>query len=496
MLDKLLTSYFCDAHNIHYDQPYKIEWINPNELITKERIDIIVKIKMLFNLSGEKNSQFYEEMYIKHIEAFSLGTFNEPGDSKKNSINDYIQEFNELYRDISQNGFDENKSVVPVGRNNVILNGAHRTAIAIFLGIKIPIIRFEYLYVDYSIDFFRKRKTNEKILNYIILEYLKYKKIFFAGCIWPRAYKNQRYFYSLLKELNLEHKLVTVSEHYLKFHSHFNLILEIYNHQSFLGEPENNFPGAFSKANLTYKQSNPITFFVIEDLEDSVILKLKDKFREVCSINKHSIHVTDNNDESLMLSKVFCNSNSMYMLSYYKLSRYPKALKLLRDFKFYLTQNQFELNDIIVTSSIILGLVGIRNPNDVDFFYFGNADIKLETHNEYSNYLEKSMDEIYSDPENHFYFLGLKFLTIQNIYTFKKNRKEKKDIYDFKELNNLISPNTSSKISFGYTKLNRILFYTKLRLKNYIIVVAIKVLKKIKLYFFVKWILKLIRKPK
>ena len=81
------------------------------------------------------NCKFINELYDKHIEAFSAGSYNEPGNDEKNSIKKYIDTFEVLIKNIKKSGIDETISVIPVGKNNEIMDGAHRTAIASYFNL-------------------------------------------------------------------------------------------------------------------------------------------------------------------------------------------------------------------------------------------------------------------------------------------------------------------------------------------------------------------------
>lgn len=487
MLDLLLGIHFCDSHNIEYNQSYEIEWVDANTLITKERIDLIAKLMMLRNLSGEVCLDFYEKIYVTHIEAFSLGTFQEPGDVNKSSTDDYIRTFRELYENISLNGFDDNISIVPVGKDNVILNGSHRTAIAVFLGIKIPVIRFNHLSANYSLTFFRERHLSEEYLSFLVSEYIKLKHNVFSGLIWSKAHKNISNFHNLLKELDIENSLVYIKNQLLDFNTHKNLIIDIYSAQAWLGNPRNYFPGAQSKAELTYERNKPLYFFILENLEINQILFIKSKFRELCRIGNHSIHIQDDYYSSLETAKVMLNPNSLLMLKELQLFRYPKAFEMIVDFKENISKFT-SLDNITVTGSIIMGLLGIRNPNDVDFFYTKEDKFEMDTDNKYLYLLEKPLKNISYNPKEFFYFMGLKFLSIENLYHFKRRRNEKRDIYDLKSLEYYLESNDKShhKFILLLNRFNVRLFYYRTRSKNRIIRSVIYLLKFLHLYSVLK----------
>lgn len=85
-VEELLGKYFCDTYNIDLTKQYKIEYINARELLVPGRIDLIAKYKYIEAKEKGYNCKFINELYDKHIEAFSAGSYNEPGNDEKNSI--------------------------------------------------------------------------------------------------------------------------------------------------------------------------------------------------------------------------------------------------------------------------------------------------------------------------------------------------------------------------------------------------------------------------
>jgi hypothetical protein len=118
-LKSLLTEHFCSAYQIDFTKDYKIETIKARDLMVSERIDLIAKYKYIEHKEKGFDMTFVKEVYENHIEAFSLGSFSEPGNNSKDSIEKYLSTFDYLINEIKENGIDQNVSVVPVGANNV-----------------------------------------------------------------------------------------------------------------------------------------------------------------------------------------------------------------------------------------------------------------------------------------------------------------------------------------------------------------------------------------
>ena len=82
------------------------------------RFDLMAKYLYL----KYNNTNFYKELYHKHIITFN-NCWEHPG--TKNCIQDFFSEYDKLINNIEKNGYDQNFPI-PIGTNNVIINGAHR----------------------------------------------------------------------------------------------------------------------------------------------------------------------------------------------------------------------------------------------------------------------------------------------------------------------------------------------------------------------------------
>ena len=171
-----LDPYFKEYNKIDKDSEHEIFYMEAQDLINKKRIDIVVKYYYIKDRESGENIEFAQELYKKHIEAFSDGTFTEQGNKDKNSIEKYIETFDKVIDSFKEKGFDEEVSLIPVGRDREILDGSHRVACAIYFKTKLRVIQFKNLSVDYGFDFFRRRVLDEFYLDFIAKEYVNLKK--------------------------------------------------------------------------------------------------------------------------------------------------------------------------------------------------------------------------------------------------------------------------------------------------------------------------------
>jgi len=498
-LQSVLTKYFCDTHNINLNTNYKIEWIKAKELIVPERIDLIAKIKYIENRDRGLSSSFINEMYDRHIEAFTLGTYTEAGNSLKNSIDRYRKVFDQLIDRIKREGFDEKVSVVPVGRNNVILDGAHRTAIAAYYNLDIPIIRFDGITANYDSKNFQHRLLDESYLDYMVTEYCKLKDNVYIAICWPRIKGHINVAESIME---MESKIVYRKRLYLNYNGLRNLIIQAYGSHSWIGTYRDKYAGAISQVEGCFDKEGILHAYVLECEQFEELVKMKKKIRQLYGVGNFSIHSSDNQDETVQLANILFNNNSIRFLNYGN-PDYDVNLNVKIDIlKERLKENHFSFNNILVDASSVLGLYGLREVEDLDFITIDEGfevleDNEISNHNDYIEFYGITKEELVLNPNHFFFYNDLKFVTLEVLRKFKRNRNEKKDRLDIKLIDSVLNNQLYWKLA---THKLRSILYRKQRNFNYRIrIVLVMLLTKLGLYnsakkLYIKW--KIIRGKK
>lgn len=304
-----LTPRFCETYNLEEDKEFEIEHINPNSLFCSKRLDLVVKYKYVDAYLNKKDMTFIKKVYKAHIEAFSQGLYIEPGqENEKKSIYDYYRAFNELIENISKNGFDEKKSAVPIGKDNIICNGSHRVAIAMYLGCTVPCIRLQGIKNIADYRYFQKRLMPEKYIDYMALGYCAMRKNIYAGIIWPKGNKilseSRRIQRRVRRELSAIGNIVLTKELKVSFNECNEMVKEIYYPASWLGKKEEGCPGAKGKTEAVYDEQKIIKFFLIECTSLEKIITVKKIIRDYMDIGNHSIHISDNYNETIHIIKM------------------------------------------------------------------------------------------------------------------------------------------------------------------------------------------------
>lgn len=427
---------------------------NPEVFLSPKRIDIAAKT-IFARAYIEGNVSIWPEMvYREHIRAFN--NFYEKSPAKKN-YDDFKNGFIKTIDSVRNN--DNWKHIAPVFRSEeYLVNGAHRVAASIVLNDQINTIIPKDIYKDnYNYDFFKKNKNNipgidDSILDYITIEYVSLKKKnIFVAVIFPTAegFRNEAY------------------EHLLKLGEIVNM--KTFRHDEFIGKEvvkqlyfnSNNdewnygldFDSAKDKADLCFDGLGDLQVYIIEaNLDETTRIKEKKYLRNLWNKDKHSIHVTDTQEEANRLVRMFFNDNSRKFMQIEREQEFnsQKMYDMFNEYIKLAPKDILERERIAIEGSAVLDLLGIRDAKDIDYISrdetvnFFSSDI--EKHNQEENsYHSHNIDEILTNPKYYFYYKGYKFIDIIEIEKYKKNRnfdKNTKDTNDLKLIGGFLSRNS------------------------------------------------------
>ena len=427
-----------------------LKYVKAEDMICPERFDLISKIKYVENKVQGLHLDFVKEYYLKTIEAFTEGTYIEDdGTERKKTADDFLRIFDELIYDIKDNGVDSQRSIIPVTQDGILDNGAHRTAIAIYLKQAIP-ITYVQKRVDFNYIFFRKRLLDEKILDWTATEYCRLKSNVYLVCIWPRADYETFYdkIYGFLKKeakIVYEKKIRFTETGFLYF------IAQIYKHQDWVGDEKDHFSGAAEKARNCWDKKRPLLSFVIESDTLARVLHIKAHIRDMFGIGNHSIHITDDQKETVYIADILYNENSLHVLNYGMPDKYQESAIKRKRFARYVCGAGMSLERFVIDSSSVLALYGLRDAADIDYLYLDGTkelfeDGDVGCHDQYLYHYGLSKNELILDPSCYLVYDGIKFITLDVLLRFKQSRREKKDIIDCELIKSFMSSNRSYKI--------------------------------------------------
>ena len=428
-----------DISNIQNDK------INITNYIVPERFDLMAKYLYIKSKDKKYNTNFFKELYHKHIITFN-NCYELPDPTMKNSIKkenieDFMNSFDKLIDNIKNNGYNK-KYPIPVGNNNVIINGAHRLMISYYYN-KQPIFKKLNIPGDtYDFNFFKNRKTYPKLSDVysdtMALEYIKHNKNIRCMILYPTAYDNIDKFQTILNIIKEYGNIYYAKFINLNKNGISNLIKEAYRGESWIGGM---FPNGFSnggKTELCLSNKNNTTTVILISMNDiSKCIEMKERCRNIFNKGKHSLHMSDYIEDTFRICSSLLNNNSIHFLNNGTNDISNNTKRLLINYFNKLDNNN---EDYCLTSSLIMELYGLRQAKDID--YLQKDDIKLNLKDVgihdgiWERYYGMYKDEILYNPNNYFYFNGFKFATLDIIKKMKMNRGEPKDLHDLKLINN------------------------------------------------------------
>lgn len=457
-------------------ETYNIYENTPLNLLSYKRFDIAFKVTFLDMIN--KNYRFGKSIYTMHIKAFSFGNYKEPENEKKVTIEKFIEIFHEIHKSILREGFDYKKTVIPLSKEGVILNGAHRFASALVCSKNIFYIKTEEISPVYDYSFFYKRNVPEHILDIVASKYVEITSNIQMALIWPSAVGNDEEIEQILGRIIYKKSID------LNLNGAHNLISQVYSGEKWLGSVENDYNGTAPKIAGCFKNKGPLRIVLFESTSLNDVTIAKEKIRALFNIGKHSIHITDRHDEVLKLSKILFNDNSIHFINNAKPNTFLAFHKQLSLFSEFVKKNKINPDDILIDSGMVLTLYGIRKCEDIDYILANKVEIyfkedNINNHDSELSYHEKSKEDLIYDPSNFLYFADFKFVSFRQVYSFKKNRGSEKDLIDL-SIMDAISLNDDQKLSLARCRQN--IFYVKQKIKYFPIIISIRIFKKVGIY--------------
>lgn len=417
---------------------------DPINLLKYNRFDI--GAKTLYLKLMNKDTEWGTEIYREHLKTWN--GYSELLNNRKNSFSKFIEDFHNIYNSINNNGYNKDFPIL-VNNDNLVINGAHRLSSSIVLGKKVFVKKSENPGVDGQwecyYDFFKNRSNyfseNDKkfpnldteYLDAMACEYSRIKKNTYIIMTYPSISHGRSFVRNLIsKKLDI----VYLKEISLTKNGLTNLIKNLYYGMEWIGHWENLFQGIHEKLIPCYGRScdGKMDVYLVEADSIEDIKNVKQKIRDHFGISNHSCHSTDNNEETLSLSNIVFNKNSIHYLNNAVQKKFEKFNNLLCEYKTRI--NSFNNEDICLVGSFVLGAYGIRDVNDLDFIHSEDFDLEYQcsfsSHNGEINNYRNSIDDIIYNPRNFFWYEGVKFASLKVILDMKEKRGEFKDILDIK----------------------------------------------------------------
>ncbi len=156
--------------------PGELILVNPVDLLKEDRLDIIIRYMACKEILGEKSNDGMDRIgaYKKLIESmndgeefvrpFTTSSYFSDYKEKKGAAN-FLEAFKALMKSMQSAGFSP-KHFIPLSETRGVINGAHRTAVALALGINV----YAKIYVGFGEPFLSFRKKDLSRLGFTDVE--------------------------------------------------------------------------------------------------------------------------------------------------------------------------------------------------------------------------------------------------------------------------------------------------------------------------------------
>lgn len=429
-----------------------ITWIDPHELLHPGRMDVIVKFllaRKLLGLPALHSGISLDDLYLRHI-LFRTGGA-EPGDeARKGSLQDFVNHFIQLVLSMKQQGFNPEYPIPVSRRTGLILNGAHRLAVACALGIKVPVIyRDDVDGLRWDCDWFVQQgfladEINEIMRIWLLLRGEK------AGCmiLWPTV---EAYWPAMMKEITAVTPIASSWPLEYAPHVFAELVRDIY------ATDWGPVPGENIERKIAffrdYAPRLQLLTVATNGPQQLIALKkeLREKMNPIIPADYFStLHTTDTARETAYIADVLLNPLNLKAIARRPANGFrPDFLAWLSQYFAKLQALHLDPEMCCVVGSGVLEAFGIRNATDIDFtithavreqfFTPGvthiNEDLDVVSKDYPRAILRQPAatdNDLIRDRGLHIRVRGLKFAALDVVLTRKQTQRRPKDLMDVK----------------------------------------------------------------
>lgn len=420
------------------------ETIDAQKLLCTARFDfygILAYIRQ--KASGVHDLSFAINLYKERTSAMTGRRLSENGSDEKTSFDDFVRVLDDLIDDFQNDRFDPERTLVPVDKDYVPMDGAHRVTCAAYFGKQIKVLRFpdrEYQFKGYQ--YLQHELLPTHIADYMALESAQWHEDLYVFFLWPQAHLYKDKLKRAQELIYAKTDVMYDVEYKLSYTAVRNLMIQIYGHMDWLGNIDNEFKNVLAKVDEVWAANGKVQLIITRGQSCEYITGLKAKVRDTFGIGLSSCHSTDNMRETRLALNALLNPLSRNFLERAKPTAYKQSYKLVERFKTIVKEHNLCFDSFILDSSMVLAIYGAREARDLDFYCLPDANIMpfknekdIEEHDDsQKKYYNLPIVDYIISPEHYFVFNEVKFMALDDLLRFKQTRyaatKEPKDAGD------------------------------------------------------------------
>lgn len=199
-----------------------------------------------------------------------------------------------------------------------------------------------------------------------------------------------------------------------------------------IGSLRDGFAGLRKHAKKSIRgNSNPTRVYIVTAKGIDEMIALKAEIRELIGKGTWPIHITDTQDEALTLARIYFNPNALLACNgrshVYDSSVFDARIDEL---KCRLEKAGLPLDGMVGAGSTPFGVTGIRVAKDFDYLAIDSRyddvlhDEIFSPHDSQLRRYPFPKEQLINDPDKHFYYRGIKFISLDVLAAMKKKRHE------------------------------------------------------------------------
>ncbi|MCF7852598.1 MAG: hypothetical protein K9M07_05095 [Simkaniaceae bacterium] len=191
------------------------------------------------------------------------------------------------------------------------------------------------------------------------------------------------------------------------------------------------------------KNEYALMCFVVRSPSQQCMILAKRKLRGIVKLDPYCMHINDTHPQCLDLAYALLNNNSIHFLNHQRTRNFRVFNSLMPRYIKFIKRKKIPLQDVCIDGSAVLSAYGLRDcALDFDFLCTKRGEFgrihPLDHHNEAWEKLGYLINEVIYNPKKHFYFKGLKFVSLTEIRNFKFKQGRANDMQDVKNIDEFL----------------------------------------------------------
>lgn len=392
--------------------------VTSTALVSASRLDVFSKTDFVESRVRGYQTSWSRTLFREYLRATRPdGKFSE--NNTKFSLEDYEIEFIRLIDSMRVDGFDSTKGRIPVGKSGII-NGAHRLATAICLGIDVEIEESSEEDQVYDFHFMRRIGLSNVFRQQMVWNLIKRRNDTRAYLLTGISGDMEK---KIVRAITEFAQVVSVERIELTQIGERRLMELAYSHNDWWCS---RFRETMVAERFTSGNSHcTIVFIIGTDL--NLLGNQKDYLRTILGdINfDRQIHGTDTYSDTITLGEVLLNKNGVQFMNTAPLDSESRVIDQVGGPRLFNSCSDVEI-PWCIDGSAVLEIFGIRRARDIDYVALDGHQIIDplvrfgDDHKKEFQLYPLNYDDVILDPRLHFRYLGLKIMSLPTI-TYVKN---------------------------------------------------------------------------